>query len=262
MNGDYENIRYGLTGRIARITLNRPDRLNALTVPMHRELRDALGRVRAGVARVLVLDAAGRGFCAGQDLSERVFDGDTPPDLGASIENWYKPLVLGLHALEMPIVCAVHGVAAGAGASLALACDIVIAARSAVFIQAFSRIGLAPDCGASFFLPRRVGTARAIGLAMLGDPLAAAQAEQWGLIWRCVEDDALEGEVARLAARLAEAPTRALVATRRALYAAGTSLEAQLDLERDVQRELGASRDYREGVTTFKEKRKPRFEGR
>ncbi|OIP08510.1 MAG: 2-(1,2-epoxy-1,2-dihydrophenyl)acetyl-CoA isomerase [Rhodocyclales bacterium CG17_big_fil_post_rev_8_21_14_2_50_68_7] len=263
MKPEYENIRYALAGGIARITLDRPEKRNALSVPMHRELRDALERSRAGPTRVLLLEGAGGAFCSGQDLDERVFDGDRAPDLGASIETWYKPLILALRALEMPVVCAVGGVAAGAGASLALACDIVLAARSAVFIQSFSRIGLAPDCGASFLLPRLAGSARAMGLAMLGEPLSAEQAERWGIIWRCVEDDALGAEAEKLVQALAAGPTRALAAIRRVLHASWENgLEAQLDLERDVQRALGASRDYREGVTAFREKRKPRFEGR
>ncbi|GAB4176783.1 MAG: 2-(1,2-epoxy-1,2-dihydrophenyl)acetyl-CoA isomerase PaaG [Rhodocyclaceae bacterium] len=263
MSRDYEDIRYELAGRIARITLHRPEKLNALTVRMHGELREAIERARAGAARVLLLSGAGRAFCAGQDLSERVFDGETAPDLGASIEQRYKPLVLALRALDIPVVCAVNGVAAGAGANLALACDIVLAARSAVFVQSFARLGLAQDTGGSHFLPRLVGSARAMGLAMLAQPLSAGQAEQWGLIWRCVEDDALVPEADELARSLAAGAPLALAAIKRALHAsAANGLEAQLDLERDLQRSLGESRDYREGVTAFREKRMPRFEGR
>ncbi len=186
----YENIRYESAGGIARLTLNRPDRLNSFNDAMHAELRDALARVRADTtARVLLLTGAGRGFCAGQDLSDRaVAPGGAAVDLGASIDRNYKPLVLALRTLPVPTVCAVNGVAAGAGANLALACDIVVAAKSASFVQAFCRIGLVPDSGGTYFLPRLVGTARALGLAMLGDKLPAEQAAQWGLIWKAVDD--------------------------------------------------------------------------
>jgi 2-(1,2-epoxy-1,2-dihydrophenyl)acetyl-CoA isomerase len=192
---DYEHIRFGSDAGIARVTLHRPDRLNSFNDAMHAELRGALSQVQASDARVLLLTGAGRGFCAGQDLADRaVAPGDAPLDLGASIERNYKPLVLALRALPMPVVCAVNGVAAGAGANLALACDIVIAARSAMFLQAFCRIGLVPDTGGTFFLPRLVGTARAMGLALLGDKVSAEQAAAWGLIWKCVDDDELERE--------------------------------------------------------------------
>ena len=261
----YEQIRYEAADGVARITLDRPDRLNSFTTQMHVELRDALARVRADATlRVLVLTGAGRGFCAGQDLSDRaVVPGAAPVDLGRSIEENYKPLVLGLRALPMPVVCAVNGVAAGAGANLALACDLVIAARSASFIQAFCKIGLVPDSGGTYFLPRLVGQARAMGLALLGDKLPAEQAAQWGLIWQCVDDAELAATVARLAAQLAKAPTRGLAAIKQALQAsAGNGLDAQLDLERDFQRELGNSEDYREGVAAFLAKRPPNFTGR
>ncbi len=250
---------------IARITLNRPDRLNSFTTAMHAELRDALAQVQADKSlRVLLLTGAGRGFCAGQDLADRaVAPGGAPVDLGASIESNYRPLVLALQALPLPVVCAVNGVAAGAGANIALACDIVIAARSASFIQAFCKIGLIPDSGGTYFLPRLIGSARAIGLAMLGDKLPAATAAEWGLIWQCVDDDALKSTVDALLSQLALAPTRGLAATKRALQASATaSLPAQLDLERDLQRELGFSADYREGVAAFASKRPPVFTGR
>lgn len=259
---NYDNVLFDCRDGIARITLNRPDRLNSFTTAMHAELRDALARTR-DAARVLVLTGAGRGFCAGQDLSDRaVAAGSAPVDLGISIENNYKPLILALRALPMPVVCAVNGVAAGAGANLALACDIVLAARSASFIQAFCKIGLVPDSGGTFFLPRLVGTARAMGLAMLGDKLAAEQAESWGLIWKCVDDDQLAAQTDKLAAHFASGPTRGLAATKRAIYAAADhTLEQQLDLERDAQRELGFGEDYREGVTAFMEKRPARYTG-
>ena len=262
---NYEQIRFESSEGIARITLNRPDRLNSFTSQMHEELRDALRRVADdGSARVLLLTGEGRGFCAGQDLADRaVVPGDAPVDLGASIDNNYRPLVLALRDLALPVVCAVNGVAAGAGANIALACDIVIATRSASFIQAFCRIGLIPDAGGTFFLPRLVGSARAMGLALLGDKLTAEQAEEWGLIWKCVDDEAFASTVDALLAHFAQAPTGGLAAIKRALYAsAGNTLEEQLTLERDAQRTLGQSADYREGVAAFLGKRPPSFTGR
>ncbi|MEP7207564.1 MAG: 2-(1,2-epoxy-1,2-dihydrophenyl)acetyl-CoA isomerase PaaG [Casimicrobiaceae bacterium] len=261
----YEHILFSREAGVARLTLNRPDRLNSFTDAMHAEVRDALDRVGADRdARVLLLAGAGRGFCAGQDLGDRaVAPGSAPVDLGASIERNYMPLVLGLRNLPVPVVCAVHGVAAGAGANVALACDVVVAGRSASFLQAFCRIGLVPDSGGTYFLPRLVGSARAMGLALLGDKLSAEDAAQWGLIWKCVDDTALGAEVDRIVAQLAAAPTRGLAAIKRALQAsAGSTLEQQLELERDLQRELGNSDDYREGVAAFLAKRPPRFTGR
>ncbi len=262
---NHESILYQNADGIARITLNRPERLNSFTSSMHAELRDALAQVAADKsARVLLLTGAGRGFCAGQDLSDRaVAPGAAPVDLGESIESNYRPLVLGLRNLAVPVVCAVNGVAAGAGANIALACDIVIAARSASFIQAFCKIGLIPDSGGTFFLPRLVGTARAMGLAMLGEKLTAEQAEEWGLIWKCVDDAQLASTVDGLLVHLAQAPTKGLAAIKRALYASSTAtLEDALTHERDVQRELGQSDDYREGVAAFLAKRPPRFTGK
>jgi 2-(1,2-epoxy-1,2-dihydrophenyl)acetyl-CoA isomerase len=250
---------------VARVTLNRPDRLNSFTDTMHAELRDALARVAGdNSVRVLLLTGAGRGFCAGQDLADRaVAPGAAPVDLGDSIERNYMPLVRKLRSLPLPVVCAVNGVAAGAGASIALACDLVIATRSASFIQAFCKIGLIPDAGSTAFLPRRVGMARAMGLAMLGDKLSAEQAAAWGLIWQCVADDVFASSVETLVAALATAPTRGLAATKRALYASAThTLDQQLALERELQQELGRSDDYREGVAAFLAKRPPNFTGR
>jgi len=261
----YTNIVFSIDGGVARLTLNRPDRLNSFNDAMHDEVRAALGRVQGDAAvRVLLLTGAGRGFCAGQDLSDRaVAPGEAPVDLGASIERNYKPLVLALRALPLPVVCAVNGVAAGAGANIALACDLVIAAKSASFIQAFTKIGLVPDSGGTYFLPRFVGTARAMGLALLGDRLSAQQAADWGLIWQCVDDAELPAVVDKVLAHFAQAPTRGLAAIKQAIDASGgNSLPAQLDLERDLQQVLGASDDYREGVAAFIAKRPPRFTGR
>ncbi|HEV2219186.1 MAG TPA: 2-(1,2-epoxy-1,2-dihydrophenyl)acetyl-CoA isomerase PaaG [Casimicrobiaceae bacterium] len=261
----YEQIRFETGQGIARVTLNRPDRLNSFTGQMHAELRDALARVAADPAmRTLLLTGAGRGFCAGQDLADRaVAPGAAPVDLGESIESNYRPLVLALRNLPLPVVCAVNGVAAGAGANLALACDLVVACRSASFIQAFCRIGLVPDSGGTYFLPRLVGSARAMGLAMLGDRIPAEQAAAWGLIWKCVDDDQLVPAVDALVAQLAQSSTRGFAALKRAMHAsAGNALEQQLDLERDLQRELGFGPDYREGVAAFLEKRAPLFSGR
>ncbi len=258
------SILFDVQDGYAAITLNRPDRLNSFNLDMHQRLREALGEVkhRADI-RALLLTGAGRGFCAGQDLSDRVVKADAEPiDLGYTISTHYNPLIRTLRELPKPIVCAVNGVAAGAGANIALACDIVIAARAASFIQAFCKIGLVPDSGGTYFLPRLVGTARALGLALLGDKLPAEEAVRWGLIWKCVDDAQLMDEARALAAQLAAGPTKGLGDIKRALYAsAGNTLDAQLELERDLQRELGRTDDYREGVQAFMEKRAPEFKG-
>lgn len=260
----YQTILFEVTDGIARLTLNRPQRLNSFNAEMHEELRSALSAVAASSARVLVITGAGRAFCAGQDLGDRtVAAGGASADLGESIERNYKPLVLALRRLPLPVVAAVNGVAAGAGANLALACDLVVAARSASFVQAFSRIGLVPDSGGTWLLPRLAGHARAMGLAMLGERLPAEQAADWGLIWRCIDDEDFRGEVDTIARQLACAPTRALARTKQAMQEGwGRTLEQQLDVERDCQRELGFSADYAEGVAAFIEKREPGFTGK
>jgi 2-(1,2-epoxy-1,2-dihydrophenyl)acetyl-CoA isomerase len=250
---------------VATVTLNRPERLNAFTGEMHRELREALARIKADASvRALLITGAGRGFCAGQDLSERMMSPATARvDVGDSLEKNYNPLLKTLRALPMPVVCAVNGVAAGAGCNLALACDIVIAARSASFLQAFARIGLIPDAGGTYTLPRLVGTARAMAAAMLAEQISAERAEQWGLIWKCVDDGKLFDEARSLARHLATQATKALGLMKRAIYASATNtFEHQLDLERDLQREAANSEDFREGVTAFKEKRPAKFTGR
>ncbi|MBT0963832.1 2-(1,2-epoxy-1,2-dihydrophenyl)acetyl-CoA isomerase PaaG [Denitromonas iodatirespirans] len=268
MSRAFETLGVELADAVATITLNRPDRLNAFTRQMHAELREALADVRAGrergTVRALVLTGAGRAFCAGQDLGDRQSGpAGAPPDLGASIEENYKPLVLALRALELPVIAAVNGVAAGAGASIALACDLVIAGRSASFIQSFAKLGLVPDTGGSWILPRLVGPARAMGLALLGERLSAEQAAEWGLIWSCVDDGELQPVVRELAMRLAAGPTCGYARTKQSLWASSTNdLDTQLDLERDFMRELGRSDDYREGVAAFIEKRAARFTGR
>jgi len=260
----FQSIGLDVTAGVTMLTLNRPDRLNSLTEAMHAELRQALEQVRSERStRALILTGAGRGFCAGQDLSDRkIAPGDGPRDLGASLETNYNPLIRSLRALPIPVICAVNGVAAGAGASLALSCDVVVAARSASFIQAFCKLGLVPDAGGTYFLTRALGAPRALGLALLGDKLPAEQAEAWGLIWKCVDDAELMPTARELAERLASGPTQGFARIKQAIYTAEKqALDAQLDLERDLQRELGRTSDYREGVSAFMEKRAPAFRG-
>jgi 2-(1,2-epoxy-1,2-dihydrophenyl)acetyl-CoA isomerase len=261
-----ETVRVEKSDGVASLTLNRPDKLNAFNAEMHEALAGALEDAASDARiRAVLLTGAGRGFCAGQDLAVRraAIESGAKLDLGEGLERYYNPLVRRLRALPKPVICAVNGVAAGAGANVALACDIVIAARSASFVQSFANIGLVPDAGGSWVLPRLVGEARARALLLLGERVSAEEAASWGMIWRVVEDGALIDEAWALARRLARAPTRALGLAKRALLASAVnSLDAQLDLERDLQREAGAGEDYREGITAFLEKRQARFSGR
>jgi 2-(1,2-epoxy-1,2-dihydrophenyl)acetyl-CoA isomerase len=257
----YETIEFKLEAGIARLTLNRPDRLNSFTVQMHEEVADALSQLDG--ARVLVLTGAGRGFCAGQDLNDRAVAPGEAVDLGESVELRYNPLVRRLVSLPFPVIARVNGVAAGAGANIALACDIVVAAKSATFIQSFASIGLIPDSGGTWVLPRLVGQARALGLALTAEPLPADKAAEWGMIWKAVEDERLDEEVDALAAKFAAAPTLGLARIKKMIRESwGHSLDEELDLQRDAMRELGYSDDYREGVAAFMEKRTPRFTGK
>ena len=263
----YQTITFDIQNSVARITLNRPDKLNSFTGQMHAELRDVLDQLRdGGQARVLVLTGAGRGFCAGQDLADPELAGKSPKemaDLGALVEKNYKPLVMRLQQLNMPTIAAVNGIAAGAGASLALACDLTIAKTSASFMLAFSKIGLIPDTGSTWFYPRRIGMARALGAALLAEKLPATTAAQWGLIWEAIDDDAFDAHINSLAHHLATMPTKALVLTRQAMrIGMGETLESQLSLEGQWMSELGASHDYAEGVRAFVEKRPPEFKGK
>lgn len=264
----FECITLDVREGVALLTLNRPDRLNSFTQKMHAEVRQVLDIVRAGrkdgSVRVMVITGAGRGFCAGQDLSDRAVSADAAPvDLGESIEKNYKPLVTGLRNLDMPVLCAVNGVAAGAGVNLALACDLVFAAKSANFIQSFSKLGIIPDTGGSWVLPRLVGTSRAMGLALLGDKLSAEKAEEWGLIWKSVDDEQLMPTVLEIAQQLAKGPTYGYAQTKKAIWSSSTNdFETHLDLEKEMMRACGNSADYREGVAAFMEKRAPHFIGK
>ena len=257
---DFETIQFEITGGVARITLNRPDKLNSFNLAMHHELRDALDTLTD--TRVVILTGAGRAFCAGQDLNERAVASDHPVDLGVTVETCWNPLIRRLRDLPQPIIARVNGVAAGAGANVALACDIVVAAKSAKFIQSFTPIGLIPDSGGTWVLPRLVGQARALGLALTGDPLSAEQAAEWGLIWKAVDDDALDAEVDALATRLASLPPLGLAETKKMIRSTWSrTLDQELQEERNEMRRLGFTADYREGVAAFLEKRKPTFTG-
>lgn len=261
----FETIEFSVTDGVAKLVLNRPDKLNSFNTQMHAEIREALKTVKQDESvRCLLLTGNGRGFCAGQDLSDRNVAPDADmPDLGASIEKNYNPLLRTIAGLEMPVICAVNGIAAGAGANIAFACDIVLAAKSAAFIQAFCKIGLVPDSGGTWTLPRLVGSARAKALMMLGDKVSAEQAESWGMIWKCVDDESLQDEAAKMAAHFATQPTKGLAYIKRALNESSTNtFDEQLDLERDLQRMAGRTEDYREGVGAFMNKRAPEFKGR
>lgn len=260
----FATIEYQVANGVAVLTFNRPDTLNSFNSEMHEEVREAIKAARTNqTVRCLVITGAGRGFCAGQDLNDRaVKAADQAPDLGESVERNYNPLVRAIMTMEKPVVCAVNGVAAGAGASIALACDIVLAARSASFVQAFCKIGLVPDSGGTWNLPRAIGLPRAKGLALLGGKLAAEQAESWGMIWQCVDDEQLMPEALKLAEHLATQPTRGLATIKKLLNASFSNpLHEQLELEKEAMRTLGQSHDYREGVAAFTEKRQPHFKG-
>ncbi|MEM7728343.1 MAG: 2-(1,2-epoxy-1,2-dihydrophenyl)acetyl-CoA isomerase PaaG [Pseudomonadota bacterium] len=257
-------ITLGIEDGVARVTLNRPDRLNSFTVAMHKALQVVLDRLESDTEiRAVLLTGAGRGFCAGQDLNDRaVSPGSDSVDLGHSVEHYWNPLVRRLTSLPKPVICAVNGVAAGAGANLALACDMVFAATSAKFIQSFANIGLIPDTGGTWVLPRLIGQARAMAITLTGEPVKAERAESWGMIWKAVEDDALLETAMATAQKLASGPTLGLAATKQRIRESGlNSLDAELDIQRDTMSRLGFSKDYAEGVAAFLEKRKPVFTG-
>ncbi|MDE0764267.1 MAG: 2-(1,2-epoxy-1,2-dihydrophenyl)acetyl-CoA isomerase PaaG [Cellvibrionales bacterium] len=260
----YQNIEFSIVGGLATLVLNRPNRLNSFNTEMHIEVKTVLKQLSVnGAARCLLITGSGRGFCAGQDLSDRsVSGGDQVPDLSASIRDNYNPLIRAITALEMPVICAVNGVAAGAGANIALACDIVIAGRSASFIQSFNKLGLVPDSGGTWMLPRLIGHARAMRLCLLGEKVSAAKALEMGMISEVVEDDDLLTSASDMGRQLANAPTLGLALIKRALLVSGChSLDQQLDLECELQGVAGRSNDYREGVSAFMEKRLPKYQG-
>ena len=258
----YKTIDLAINEGVAKLTLNRPDRLNSFTAEMHEEVQQAFKIIEADSSvRCLLLTGAGRGFCAGQDLSDRaVAPGDEGVDLGASVDKYYNPLIRKITSIPMPVVCAVNGVAAGAGANIAIACDIVLAAKSAKFIESFANIGLIPDSGGTYHLPRLLGQARALGMALTGDPISAEQAEEWGLIWKSVDDSELLNEANKLTSKFANGPTQGLAQIKSLIRSSWTrDIVAQTDLERDTMRNLGKTNDYKEAVDAFLNKRKPVF---
>lgn len=262
---DYQNIIAEEKNGVGYLTFNRPKALNSFNVDMHREVAEVLNQWSKNPdVRCVVISGEGRGFCAGQDLGDRVVDPNAEaPDLGYSIETYYNPLIKTIVNMPKPVICAVNGVAAGAGANIALACDLVIAAKSANFVQAFCRLGLVPDSAGTWFLPRAVGHARAMGLTLLGDKLPAETAKEWGMIWDVVEDAELKAKVTELAERLAKQPTFGLSLIKKAIHqSSNNTFDEQVLLERDLQRIAGRSEDYREGVQAFMNKREPNFKGR